>query len=59
MRPLRYVAALSACLAAVALATSGCGGNSSSSSDLGSVLAYIPADTPFALELDTDLGDSQ
>jgi Protein of unknown function (DUF3352) len=59
MRPLRYVAALSACLAAVALATSGCGGNSSSSSDLGSVLAYVPADTPFALELDTDLGDSQ
>lgn len=58
MRPLRYVAALSACLAAVALATSGCGG-SSSSSDLGSVLAYVPADTPFALELDTDLGDSQ
>jgi hypothetical protein len=59
MRPLRYLAALFACLAAVAFATSGCGGSSSGSSDLGNVLAYVPADTPFALELDTDLGDSQ
>jgi hypothetical protein len=59
MRPLRYLAALFACLAAVALATSGCGGSSSSSGDLGDVLAYVPADTPFALELDTDVGDSQ
>jgi hypothetical protein len=59
MRPLRYLAALLACLAAVAVATSGCGGSSSSSSGLGTVLAYVPADTPFALELDTDLKDSQ
>ncbi len=59
MRPLRYLAALFACLAAVAFATAGCGGDSGSSSDLGNVLAYVPANTPFALELDTDLGDSQ
>jgi Protein of unknown function (DUF3352) len=59
MRPFRYVAALFACIAAVALATSGCGGSNSSSSDLGTVLAYVPADTPFALELDTDIGDGQ
>jgi hypothetical protein len=58
MRPLRYVAALFACLGAVALATSGCGG-SSSSSGIGTVLAYVPADTPFAVQLDTNLGDKQ
>jgi hypothetical protein len=59
MRPLRYLAVVFACLAAVAVATTGCGGSSSSSSDLGTVLAYVPADTPFALELDTDLEGSQ
>src|SRR3954463_7359107 len=59
MRPLRYPAALLACLGAIAVATSGCGGGGSSSSDLGTVLSYIPADTPVAVELDTDLEDSQ
>jgi Protein of unknown function (DUF3352) len=59
MRPLRYLAAVFACLAAVGLATSGCGGGGSSSSDLGTVLSYVPADTPFALELDTDLEGDQ
>jgi hypothetical protein len=59
MRPLRYLAALLGCLAAFTLAASGCGGDSSSSGDLGNVLSYVPADTPFALELDTDLEGSQ
>src|SRR3954452_6357003 len=60
MRTLRYLAALFACLAAFALAATGCGGGSSGgSSDLGTVLAYVPADTPFALELDTDLSGPQ
>ena len=59
MRTLRYLAALFACLAAVAVATAGCGGGGSGSSDLGTVLSYVPADTPFAVELDTDLQDDQ
>jgi hypothetical protein len=59
MRPLRYLAALLTCLAAFAVAASGCGGSSSGSGDLGTVLAYVPADTPFALELDTDLSGPQ
>jgi hypothetical protein len=59
MRTLRYLAALFACLGAIAVATSGCGGGSSSSSDLGTVLSYVPADTPFALELETDPDSSQ
>src|SRR3954465_5751008 len=59
MRPLRYLAALLTCLAAFAVAASGCGGSSTGSGDLGTVLAYVPADTPFALELDTDLSGQQ
>src|SRR3954451_21033134 len=59
MRQLRHLAALFACLAAVAVAVSGCGGSDSSSSGVGNVLSYIPADTPFAVQLDTDLGDDQ
>src|SRR3954466_256339 len=57
MRPLRLFAALLACLAVVA--ATGCGGDSSSSSGLGTVLAYVPPDTPFAVSVDTDLGDQQ
>jgi hypothetical protein len=60
MRPLRHLAVIFACLAVLAVATGGCGGGGSSSSgDLDTVLSYIPADTPFAVELDTDLEDSQ
>ena len=59
MRTLRHLAALFACLGAIAVATSGCGGGSSSSSDLGTVLSYVPADTPFALELETDPDSGQ
>jgi uncharacterized protein DUF3352 len=58
MRQLRQLAALVACVAAVAVAVSGCGG-SDSSSGVGAVLDYVPADTPFALELDTDVDGSQ
>jgi Protein of unknown function (DUF3352) len=59
MRRFRYLAALFACLGAIAVASAGCGGSSSGSGDLGTVLGYVPADTPFALELDTDLEDDQ
>jgi hypothetical protein len=58
MRQLRQLVALFACVAAVAVAASGCGG-SSSASGAGAALRYIPADTPFALELDTDLDGDQ
>jgi hypothetical protein len=60
MRPLRLLAALTAlfaCIAAVAVA--GCGNDSSSSSGLGTVLSYVPKQTPFAVAIDTDLGDEQ
>ena len=58
MRPLRSIAALAACLAVVAFAAGGCG-NSSSSSGLGDTLSYVPADTPFAVAIDTDLEGEQ
>jgi hypothetical protein len=60
MRPLRLLAALTAlfaCLAALAVA--GCGNDSSSSSGLGTVLSYVPKQTPFAVSIDTDLGSEQ
>jgi Protein of unknown function (DUF3352) len=58
MRQVRQLVALFACVAVVAVAVAGCGG-SSSSSGVGAVLPYIPADTPFALELDTDVDGGQ
>jgi hypothetical protein len=57
MRPLRSLAALLACLAALAVA--GCGGNDSGSGGLGATLSYVPADTPFAISIDTDLEGEQ
>jgi hypothetical protein len=57
MRPLRLLAALTACLAVIAVA--GCGGNDSSSSGPGSVLSYVPKDTPFAVSIDTNLDGEQ
>src|SRR5215213_4244280 len=59
MRPLRSLAALFACLAALAAAGTGCGGDDSSSSGLDAVLSYVPAETPFALSIDTDVQDDQ
>src|SRR5215208_1433404 len=59
MRPLRSLAALFACLAVVAVAGTGCGSDDSSSSGLDAVLSYVPADTPFAVSIDTDLQDEQ
>lgn len=56
MRPLRSLAALLACVAALAVA--GCGGESGSGG-LGDVLKYVPADTPFAVSIDTDLEGEQ
>jgi Protein of unknown function (DUF3352) len=57
MRPLRSLPVLLACLAALAVA--GCGGNNSGSGGLGATLSYVPADTPFAISIDTDLEGEQ
>ena len=58
MRPLRTLAVLLACLAAIAVAA-GCGGDDDSSSGLGGALAYVPAETPFVVAIDTDLEGDQ
>jgi Protein of unknown function (DUF3352) len=57
MSPLRSLAALLACIAALAVA--GCGGDDSGSGGLGAALSYVPADTPFAVSIDTDLEGDQ
>jgi hypothetical protein len=57
MRLLRSLAALLACFAALAVA--GCGGDNSGSGGLGATLSYVPADTPFAISIDTDLEGEQ
>jgi hypothetical protein len=56
MRPLRFLAALIACLA-VAVAAS-CGGDEGSGG-VGKALSYVPAETPFAVAIDTDLEGDQ
>jgi Protein of unknown function (DUF3352) len=56
MRPVRSIAVLLACLAALAVA--GCGGDSGSGGT-GAALEYMPADTPFAVTIDTDLEGEQ
>ncbi len=56
MRPVRSIAVLFACLAALAVA--GCGGDSGSGG-AGAALKYVPADTPFAVSIDTDLEGDQ
>src|SRR4051795_10129115 len=58
MTPLRSLAVLLACLAAVTFAATGCGSDSGSSG-AGKALSYIPADTPFAIQIDTDGSDGQ
>jgi hypothetical protein len=56
MTPARWLTAPLACLAiAVAI---GCGGDDSSSG-VGSALSYVPAETPFAVAIDTDLEGDQ
>jgi hypothetical protein len=57
MRPLRLLAALVVC--AAALAAAGCGSDSGSSSGLGGVLSYVPKDTPFAVSIETNLDGEQ
>ena len=56
MTPLRALAALTACLAVLAVA--GCGGDDDASG-LGASLSYMPAETPFAVAIDTDLEGDQ
>ena len=55
-RPLSLLA-LPACLLAVALP--GCGGDDESAGPLDAGLAYVPADSPFAVVVDTDLEGDQ
>ncbi|MEA2362956.1 MAG: hypothetical protein QOD71_2101 [Thermoleophilaceae bacterium] len=60
MKPLRSLAALFACLTVLAgVAVAGCGSDDGSSSGLGTVLSFVPADTPFAVSIDTDLEGDQ
>jgi hypothetical protein len=58
VRSLRTLAVLFACLAASAVA-SGCGGDDGGSGGLGATLDYVPADTPFAVAIETDLEGDQ
>ncbi len=57
MRRLLAVLALFACLAVTALAA--CGGDEEQTGALGSALAYLPKETPFAVAIDTNLDDDQ
>jgi hypothetical protein len=52
MSPLRSLAALFACLAVLAVA--GCGDDGGGSGGVGAALSYVPADTPFAVSIETD-----
>jgi hypothetical protein len=56
MKPLRLIAALTACFAIAVSA--GCGGDDSSGG-VGAPLSYVPAETPFAVAIDTDLEGDQ
>jgi Protein of unknown function (DUF3352) len=56
MRALRFLAALLACMAVAGAA--GCGGDDGSGG-VGSALSYVPAETPFAVAIDTDLEGDQ
>ena len=52
---MRKLATLTAVALAAAAIAAGCGGgDSSSSSPLGNALGYLPADSPFAIAIDTD-----
>ena len=57
MRRLPAVLALLACLTVTALAA--CGGDDEETGALGSGLAYLPNDTPFAVAIDTNLDGDQ
>jgi len=56
MRRLLSALAILVCSAAVA---AGCGGDDSSGGGLEGALAYLPADTPFAVAIDTDVDGDQ
>jgi len=57
MRRLKHAAVLLACV--LPLSAGACGGGDDSSSALDAALAYLPADAPFAVALDTDLDGEQ
>jgi hypothetical protein len=57
VRRLVAVLALFACLAVTALAA--CGGDDEDTGALGSALAYLPKETPFAVAIDTNLDGEQ
>src|SRR5947208_8661596 len=46
-------------LVAPVLAAAGCGGSKGASGPLDEGLRYLPANAPFAVAIDTDLGDGQ
>jgi Protein of unknown function (DUF3352) len=46
-------------LVTAALAAAGCGGDDSSGGGLESALAYVPAETPFAVAIETDIDGDQ
>ena len=57
MRRLIAVLAMLACVAVTALAA--CGGDDEETGALGSALAYLPKETPFAVAIDTNLDGDQ
>lgn len=59
LRRRRAVALATGALAAAAIAVAGCGGSSESGSTPGEVASYVPAGSPFYLEVTTDFDGAQ
>src|SRR5918999_3279883 len=56
---MRRLPTTAAILAVAAVAAAGCGGDDDSGGGLESSLAYVPADTPFAVAIETDVDGDQ
>lgn len=59
LRRRRAVVLATGALAGATLAVAGCGGSSETGSQAGDVASYVPADSPFYLEVTTDLDGPQ
>ncbi len=59
LRRRRALVLATGALAGVAIGVAGCGGSSESGSQAGDVASYIPADSPFYLEVTTDFDGPQ